>query len=109
MITATALTALAAHPHWVGGGAPWLFFLIPLFWIVVLGVIFAFVGRRWRRAAWSNGYGPHAAHWATTSGARSAEAVLADRFANGDIEEQEYRARLEVLRANQQPPMPPRG
>jgi len=109
MITAAALTAVAAHPHWVGGGAPWLFFLIPLFWIGVFALIFALVGRRWRRARWAGGYGPHAYWAANTGGARSAEAVLADRFANGDIEEQEYRARLEVLRANQQPPMPPRG
>ena len=32
--------------------------------------------------------------------ARSAEQTLAERFAKGDIDETEYRARLEVLRAN---------
>jgi putative membrane protein len=30
----------------------------------------------------------------------SAEATLAERFAQGDIDEKDYRARLEVLRAN---------
>ena len=30
----------------------------------------------------------------------SAETTLAERFAQGDIDEKEYRARLEVLRAN---------
>jgi len=86
------------HPF-TGGGFGWLFLLIPLFWIaviVVLGIVF---GRRWRHRAWG-GYGP----W--DHAARTAEATLAERFANGDIDEKEYRARLEVLRANA--PLPPR-
>ena len=33
-------------------------------------------------------------------GGASAESTLAERFAKGDIDETEYRARLEVLRAN---------
>ena len=37
---------------------------------------------------------------AAREGTKSAEATLAQRFAQGDIEEAEYRARLEVLRAN---------
>jgi putative membrane protein len=52
-------------------------------------------GRRWRRAA-ENSYGPRA----RTNPARQAEATLARRFAQGAIDETEYRARLEVLRAN---------
>lgn len=50
--------------------------------------------RRWRQAGgppWAN---------AAREGTRSAEATRAQRFAEGDIEEAEYRARLEVLRAN---------
>ncbi|MEJ1231340.1 MAG: hypothetical protein WDM88_12995 [Galbitalea sp.] len=35
------------------------------------------------------------------------EATLAERFAQGDIDEKEYRARLEVLRANNQGPQQP--
>lgn len=93
--TSPAITALVAHPGWGGGpgpGAGWLFFLIPLFWIVVLVLLFAFVGRRWRRSA---------PPWAMAHQAgRSAEATLAQRFANGDIDETEYRARLEVIRTN---------
>ncbi|WP_022881398.1 SHOCT domain-containing protein [Gryllotalpicola ginsengisoli] len=73
----------------------WPFFLfIPLFWIAVIVVLAIVFGRR-RRAWWGYHYG------AQTS---SAEQTLAQRYANGDIDEQEYRARLEVLRANRPGP-----
>ena len=97
-MTALALSTLvAAHAGgaWAGGFG-FLFLLIPLFWIGLFVLIFALVGRRWRRNAWAGGYGP----WAHHSASRSAEASLAKRFAQGDIDEKEYRARLEVLRAN---------
>lgn len=79
------------------GGPGWLFLLVPLFWLAVIAVVVALVGRRMRRARLA-GYGPHA--W---SAGRSAERTLAERFAQGDVDEQEYRARLEVLRANAGP------
>jgi putative membrane protein len=83
VLTALALTAAVAHPGGPGLGFG-LFFLIPLFWILLIVVLFAVFGRRWRRG----GHGP----W-------GAQSVLAQRYANGDIDEKEYRARLEVLRA----------
>lgn len=95
------LAAVAAHyPGWGGGawGGPGLglwFFLIPLLWIALFAVLFAVFGRRWRRAAAENGYGPHG-----RGPGRQAEATLAQRFAQGDIDETEYRARLEVIRTN---------
>jgi len=98
-VTALALsTIVAAHAGgaWAGGFG-FLFLLIPLFWIGLFVLIFSLVGRRWRRNAWAGGYGPWAHHH---SGTRAAEASLAERFAQGDIDEKEYRARLEVLRAN---------
>ncbi len=111
MFTSLALAAAVAHPY--GHGFGWLFFLIPLFWIGVFVLIFALVGRRWRRNAWAGGYGPGHGHWGhgprgQAAAARSAESSLAERFAQGDIDEKEYRARLEVLRASApQPPVPP--
>jgi putative membrane protein len=101
MFSSSVAAALAAAPCavWAGPGFGWWWFFIPLFWIAVFVLIFTFVGRRWRRAAASRGgyggpgWGPHAA-------TRSAELTLAQRYANGDIDEVEYRARLEVLRAN---------
>jgi putative membrane protein len=68
---------------------PFLFFG---FWVVVLFLVRPWA---WRRRGW----GPQAA-W---SASRSAEAVLAERFARGEVTEQEYRARLEVLRGGQPP------
>ncbi|MEJ3403726.1 hypothetical protein WDJ51_03165 [Rathayibacter sp. YIM 133350] len=92
----STLTAASLATHWAGpwaGGFGWLFLLIPLFWITVFVLIFTFAGRRWRRFD-GGGYGP----WSAPS--RAAEQVLAERYARGDVDEQEYRARLEVLRAS---------
>lgn len=62
----TTLAALAAtaqtvdtHMRGWGPGFGWWFLLIPLFWILLFGLIFALFGRRWRRSAIENGYGPH--------------------------------------------------
>lgn len=109
--------ALAGMFHPVAHGLGFLFFLIPLFWIVVVILIVGLVGRRWRRRAWAggfgpwgHGFGPGAGYWQGAQAARAAEATLAERFAQGDIDEKEYRARLEVLRANApQAPMGPMG
>ncbi len=104
MFTALALSAVAFHP-WHGG---FWFFLIPLFWILVVVALFAIFGRR-RRQWMRDGYGPHGQFgwqgWQHAQAAGSAESVLAQRYANGDIDEKEYRARLEVLRSSG--PVPP--
>lgn len=100
-MSATFAAVAAHYPGWGGGawGGPGLglwFLLIPLMWIALFAVLFAVFGRRWRRAAAENGYGPYARR----SPARQAEATLAERFAQGDIDETEYRARLEVIRTH---------
>ena len=96
MFSTTLAAAVAAHAGPWAAGFGWVFFLIPLFWILVFVLVFSLVGRRWRRAAWAQdgSYGPP---WARGA---SAEQTLAERFAKGDIDETEFRARLEVLRAN---------
>ncbi|MCU1416957.1 MAG: hypothetical protein JWP32_1131 [Schumannella sp.] len=108
MFTSLAVAAAAVHPF--GHGFGFLFFLIPLFWILVIVLIVSLVARR--RRHWGHGYGHggwgNYGPWAQAQAARSAESTLAERFAQGDIDEKEYRARLEVLRASvPQPPMPP--
>ncbi len=102
MLSALALSI--AWGPWNPGPGPglWLI-LIPLFWILVIVALFAIFGRRMRRHGGPYGYGPHAWHAAQAAG--SAESVLAQRYANGDIDEKEYRARLEVLRSSG--PVPP--
>jgi putative membrane protein len=97
IMLSTVAAMTAQHVGYWGGGAPfWPFFIIfPLMFLLVVGLIISLVVRRRRFGA----YGPSWAQ-AHTPGARSAEQTLAERFAKGDIDETEYRARLEVLRAN---------
>jgi len=92
----TAL-ALATHLGGPGFGFGWIFFfLIPLFWIGLIVLVVSLARRR--RGHWG---GPWAhGHYGAFAAARGAESTLAERFAQGDIDEKEYRARLEVLRAN---------
>jgi len=102
----TVLDSLALVAGPVGHGFPWLFFVIPLFWVLLFVLIVGLFGRRFRRRAFEGGYyGGHHGHWGNP--ARNAESTLAERFAQGDIDEKEYRARLEVLRANNGPQVPP--
>ena len=95
----TATHTVGAHMLGWGPGLGWWFLLIPLLWILLFALVFAIFGRRWRRSARENGYGPHG----RMTPARQAETTLAERYAKGDIDEVEYRARLEVLRANASP------
>jgi len=102
VFTSLALAGSLAHVGGPGFGFGWVFFvLVPLFWIAVFALLFSLGRRRMRR------------HWATAgyargpwgAPARSAEASLAERFAQGEIDGDEYRSRLEVLRSSY--PTPP--
>jgi len=78
-------TTVAAHGpgYYDGPGGFWPIF--PIFWllclIAVIAVVVAFQRRRWARC----------------DGAASGAARLAERFAAGEIDEDEYRARRAVL------------
>src|SRR3954471_5418839 len=98
MISSALAVAATQTAHWVGPWFGWWWLFIPLFWILFFVLLFTFLGRRWRRGWGPGGYG--GPPW--SGSARSAESTLAERFANGDIDEVEYRARLEVLRANRE-------
>lgn len=106
MLTAFAVAALAVYP-----GPHGFWFIGPIFGLLWFGLILALVivlARRGRRGGpW--GWGPGHGHgpWGSMQAVRSAETVLAERYAQGDIDEKEYRARLEVLRASA--PQPPQG
>jgi putative membrane protein len=56
--------------------------LVPLFWVLV---VFIFV----RLVFWRGGRGPWSTHWAPDP-----RAILAERYARGDIDHDEYRERL---------------
>lgn len=71
------------HAYWDGPGAWWPVF--PILWFLfIAGMITLFVltgRRRWRRA-----------------GSASGRSLLAERFASGEITEEEYQSRLATLR-----------
>lgn len=83
MITALATTATLAD-RWDGDRPDW-WPVFPILWflIVVGGIVTAVVVSRRNRDA---------------AGARAGETVLAQRYAAGEIDEEEYAARLAVLR-----------
>jgi putative membrane protein len=77
-MTETTVMALM-QPGWDGGG-PW-FLLFPLLWIgLAVALFLVWRGRPDRRAS------------------ESAEEILAARFARGEISDDEFRQRREVLR-----------
>lgn len=79
------LGQVLADGPWHGYGPPFPFLLFPLFWLLIVGgVVTAVVlGRRRGRL---------------TAGPLAGEKVLAERFAQGEISAEEYRARLTELR-----------
>ena len=105
----TTLGPAAAHVDGrYGPGFGW-WIVFPILWFALIVTVVVLVGRRWRRGPWgyagypgapgaSGGWGPGAHR------AASARAVLAERFARGEIDEPEYRARLEVLLATEERP-----
>ena len=73
---------LATHEHWAEHAGGW-WPIFPLFWfLLIFGLIFVF--RRGCRGRYHSG--------------RAGESALGERFARGEIDEREYRERLDVLR-----------
>ena len=95
LVAPLAVTSVAhAHPGYWAGGPGWGFLFFPflwLFWIALFWFIVVGVLRRRGAGPWRYGAGP------------SAEAVLAERYARGDIDAEEYQSRLEVLRQRRRP------
>jgi putative membrane protein len=86
-MTNAITTAALGTNHWDGPGPWWPIF--PILWLLlVIAVIstFAFFGRRrWRSVQ-------------QYAGQRAGEARLAERYAAGEIDEQEYERRLATLK-----------
>lgn len=82
---AMTLADFAGRAHHAWGGPPFPFLLFPLLWLLfAVAVVTAFLLTRRHREA--------------TAGRRSGEQVLAERFAAGEIDTDEYQARRAVLR-----------
>ena len=84
-LMATTLSPTGSSWHDASGGPPFPFVVIPLFWILVLAALAAVVVTSRRR---------HEGR----AGTRAGEAVLAERYARGEIDAEDYAARLDVLR-----------
>ena len=87
-LTISMLSVLADndwHDRWNGAGPPFPLFVFPLFWLLVVAAVVTtwLLTRRSREA---------------DSGRRSGEQVLAERYAAGEIDAEEYDDRLAVLR-----------
>jgi putative membrane protein len=83
---------------WGWGGWMLMTFIMILFWALVIGAIVVLLrGFRGGGQAAPEGRGQAA------SEGRSAEQILAERYARGEIEEDEYRRRLDVVRGTQGP------
>ncbi len=65
----------------------WFFPFLWIGWLVFIGLLFFGARRFWWRGRWEE-----------RAGHRSGESVLGERYARGEIDEDEYRKRLEVLR-----------
>jgi uncharacterized membrane protein len=72
------LTTLALNDHY-GPGGWW-----PIFWLLVIVGLLVFFATRRR-------------HWHEHAGTRSGHARLAERYAAGEIDDDEYRTRRAVL------------
>lgn len=70
--------------YWGSGGETWAVAWMILFWVVILGAVYMIV-----RAASGTGRGG--------TSARDARDILSERFARGEISEEEFRDRLRVL------------
>jgi putative membrane protein len=73
---------LIAHAEGWNGPGPW----IGIAWLLIIGTLVALAAWRWRRGPWRGG------------GLATADAVLAERFARGDIDEEQLRRARAVLR-----------
>jgi putative membrane protein len=83
----TLFTFLASTSDWHDHGWFWLWPLVPLFWLLVVFLLLRLFFWRGRRGPWAyRGYG-----------GPDARAILAERYARGEITHDEYRERLSHL------------
>ncbi len=79
---------------WGWGGWLLMTFSMVVFWGLVIGVLVAFL-----RGIRGSGSGTPTEY----PGGRSVEQILAERYARGDIDDDEYHRRLDVLRGRHGP------
>jgi putative membrane protein len=85
----TLFTMLASSSDWHDHGWFWLWPLVPLLWLLVFFFVLRLFVWRGRRGPWAS-YGHQGP---------DARAILAERYARGEITHDEYRERLGHLEA----------
>ena len=95
----TSLTIAESITRFGDRGFIWFAPLVSLLLVAAIVVLIVLLVRSRNRLA------AVAQNVSASDAGRAAEATLGERFAQGDMDEVEYRARLEVLRANR--PTPP--
>ncbi|MEV4258452.1 hypothetical protein AB0J52_35300 [Spirillospora sp. NPDC049652] len=97
-----SLTIAAAQPGWHDHGGPgwWAIFPITfgLLWLAMLGFVGSRLVRRRGRGPW----GPPAAAAAAQPRGPRPEDLLAERFARGEVDEEEFHSRMSALRAERE-------
>ncbi|MEP6665862.1 MAG: hypothetical protein ABJA81_05390 [Nocardioidaceae bacterium] len=83
MIPTALDTITLAHRDW-GDASPW-WVLFPIFWFLLVATVVTFVIINIRRRG-------------RLSGQRAGERRLAERYAAGEIDDQEYKSRLTTLK-----------
>ncbi|MFJ8159519.1 SHOCT domain-containing protein [Streptomyces sp. NPDC096136] len=94
--------------YWNGHMGPWGWFAMSLTTLVFWGLIVAAVVLVVRTSRGDAAPG-RSVPAAGADPARGAEALLAERYARGEIDDEEYGRRLAVLRGNAAGPAPPRA
>jgi putative membrane protein len=83
-MTLTALNAITLADHgWGHHGSWWVLF--PIFWFLFVATVVTFIILNVRRRG-------------RLSGQRAGERRLAERYASGEIDDQEYKTRLATLK-----------
>lgn len=83
-VTTLGTFALQQHPAWGDGPGGW-WVIFPILWFLFLAAVVTTVVVAWRRRG-------------RQSGQRAGERRLAERYAAGEIDEEEYRSRLSTLK-----------
>jgi putative membrane protein len=76
------IALLASNSDWDHHGWFWLWPLVPLLWLLFFFLVLRLFFWRGRRSPW------------TSRAAPDARAILAERYARGEISHEEYRERL---------------
>ena len=90
--------------HHFGHGGDGMYWIGPIMMIVLVALVVWLIVSLSRRPGGRHEHWQHGGPWQPPSRPASAEQLLADRLARGEIEVADYQARIDALRAK--PPQP---